>query len=30
LAAQQRQHNQKIQADLVKNLTKNQVKPGGK
>ena len=30
IAAQQRQHNQKIQADLVKNLTKNQVKPGGK
>jgi hypothetical protein len=30
LAAQQRQHNQKIQADLVKNLTKNQIKPGGK
>ena len=30
LAAQQRQHNQKIQADLVKNLTRNQVKPGGK
>ncbi len=30
LAAQQRQHNQKIQADLVKNLTRNQTKPGGK
>ena len=30
IAAQQRQHNQKIQADLVKNLTRNQVKPGGK
>ena len=30
LAAQQRQHNQKIQADLVKNLTRNQAKPGGK
>ena len=30
LAAQQRQHNQKIQADLVKNLTRNQIKPGGK
>jgi hypothetical protein len=30
LAAQQRQHNQKIQTELVKNLTRNQVKPGGK
>jgi len=27
VAAQQRQHNQKIQADLVKNLTKNQIQP---
>jgi hypothetical protein len=27
IAAQQRQHNQKIQADLVKNLTKNQTQP---
>jgi len=26
-AAQQRQHNQKIQADLVKHLTKNQTQP---
>ena len=31
LAAQQRQHNQKIQADLVNNLTRNQTqKPGVK
>ena len=27
LAAQQKQHNQKIQADLIKNLTKNQTQP---
>ena len=27
LAAQQKQHNQKIQADLVKNLTQNQTQP---
>jgi hypothetical protein len=26
-AAQQKQHNQKIQADLIKNLTKNQMQP---
>ena len=35
LAAQQKQHNQKIQADLIKNLTKSQtqpqpIKPGAK
>ena len=27
LAAQQKQHNQKIQADLIKNLTKSQTQP---
>ena len=30
LAAQQKQHNQKIQADLVKSLTKNQTQPGNR
>lgn len=30
VAAQQRQHNQKIQADLVKNLTKNQIQSNRK